>query len=423
MKHLLPIYETLFSWIQQQTGIHITSVNRHPVELALKVLVADSPLSEPEYIIQLMRGELNSQPFIDAITTHESFFLRHKKNMEAAIKHVIQPLLKKGVRPRVLSAPCAQGEEPYSFAMLLQEHGIAPTQVEITAVDIAESSIQQAQQGRYRKYALRQTPDSFIQSHFLQHPKEYAIHPKVRNSVTFIRMNLLTQAHTLLAPGYHLIFSHNLLIYFNQATCKQMTRIFNLLLHDDGFLFVDAVEASQVNTLMRRSEVGGACAFQKGITSDLQQPQKQPVTTPSRWSNPASVRTTTIARSCSEIKRTSAEQAYQGKRFDEAIRLYDQLIDQHPAWACWAHAGKARVLVDSGDDLEALEEAERALSGSLRSNSLYLSNKDRADAHAIIALVLNKKGINAGQKEHLDQVQQLNPKHPTLQLIRQGKQE
>jgi len=423
MKRLLPTYETLFSWIQQQTGIHITPVNQPPVELALKVQASGSRLSEAEYIVRLIRGNINSQPFIDAITTHESFFLRHKKNMTAAIEHVIQPLLKKGVRPRVLSAPCAQGEEPYSFAMLLQEHGISPAQVEITGVDIAESSIQQAKQGRYRKYALRQAPNHFIQTHFSQQSNSYSIYPKIRNSVMFIQMNLLSQADSLLTPGYHLIFSHNMLIYFDQPTCNKMIRIFSRLLDNNGLLFVDAVETSEVSTLMKKAQVRDACAFQKGIASHSQQPQNQSTKTPSLRNNPASVSTTTVTHSSPEVKRDSAEQAYQGKRFDEAIRLYDQLVDQHPAWACWAHAGKARVLVDSGDDLEALEEAERALSGCQNTNSLYLPNKDRADAHAIIALVLNKKGIKAGQKEHLDQVQQLNPKHPTLQLIRQGKQE
>ncbi|MBT7308338.1 MAG: hypothetical protein HN842_08970 [Gammaproteobacteria bacterium] len=386
------------------------------------MLIANSKLNEPQYINQLMRGDINSQPFIDAITTHESFFLRHKKNMMAAIQHVIQPLLKKGIRPRVLSAPCAQGEEPYSFAMLLQEHGIDLTQVEITAVDIAESSIQQALQGRYRKYALRQVSDHFIQSHFTQHSKTYSIHPKIRHSVTFIRMNLLTQAHSLLTPGYHLIFSHNMLIYFDQPTCEKMTKIFNTLLHDDGLLFVDAVETSQVNTIMRKAQIGADSVFQKGGLHHSHQPQNQSTKAPIHWNNSTSINTT-AARSCLEITRKSAEQAYQCKRFGEAIRIYDQLIDQHPAWARWAHVGKARVLIDSGNEMEALEEAEKAFSGSLKSNSHYLPNKDKADAHAIIAMVLNKKGIKTCQKEHIEQVQQLNPKHPLLQLIRQGKQE
>jgi chemotaxis protein methyltransferase WspC len=425
-----PTLQPLIEWIQQQTGLHITEVNQQPVELALKVLSSESRVDEKEYVSRLICGEINPQPFIDTITTHESFFLRHQKTMRAAIRQIIMPLLERGIRPRILSAPCAQGEEPYSFAMLLQEYGIDPGRVEITAVDIASSSIQQAKQGRFRKYALRKVPDHFIRHHFHEEGGLYTVaNPKIRQSIRFLRANLLTQAHTHLSPGYHLIFSHNMMIYFDHSTNQKMVRIFRQLLDQEGYLFVDAVETNILNDLMERDMVEGVRAFRKpapGNKVATTQPQPPtPTVAPARSvphkRQPAAAPPPKRGVNHSDTlssKRRSAEQAYKNKQFDEAIKLYDQLIENHPTWASWARVGKARVLIDSGAEMEALEEAEAALSGRQMAAGIYLTNDDMADAHAIIALVLNNKGIHAGKIDHLQQVAKFNPRHPVLQLIR-----
>ncbi len=414
----------LLSWIQENTGLHITEVNLPPILLTLKVLATESGMSEEHYIQRILQQQIQPQPFIDAITTHESFFLRHQRSMQAAIRRVIVPLLKRGIRPRVLSAPCAQGEEPYSFAMLLKEAGIHPNRVEITAVDIAASSIEQAHKGVYRQYALRQVPEYFIQSHFSNQGTTYSVTPDIKRSVTFRRLNLLNQALSELVPGYHLIFSHNMMIYFDQETNQKMVHIFQRLLDDDGLLLVDAVEISTVSSMMQAVDLQGIRAFQKGKTRPSTAGQHtSPGHARTKQSRPQSAANALQAEipslpkeKGSEWKRRNAEDAYRNKEFEKAIQLYEQLIDDHPLWACWARVGKARVLVDSGEEMEALEEAEKALSGKQMSAGLYLTNSDLADAHAIIALVLRKRGMAVGMQEHLEQVRRLNPAHSILKI-------
>ncbi|MBT7307862.1 MAG: hypothetical protein HN842_06565, partial [Gammaproteobacteria bacterium] len=98
------------------------------------------------------------------------------------------------------------------------------------------------------------------------------------------------------------------------------------------------------------------------------------------------------------------------------IRLYDQLIDNHPLWGSWARLGKAKVLIDSGAEMEALEEAEAALSNKKMVAGVYLTRENEADAHAVIALVLMNKGMSAQMSDHLRQVRRLNPEHEVLRL-------
>jgi chemotaxis protein methyltransferase WspC len=439
----LSFKSALFDWLQLQTGLHITSVNEGPVLLALKVFSAESGESQDQYAASLIGGVCNPQPFFDAVTTHESFFLRHRRHMEVAIEQLIRPLLKKGIRPRVLSAPCAQGEEPYSFAMLLQEHGINPELVEICAVDIARSSIEQAKRGRYRKYALRQVPQPFVDHHFHRQGEVYQIFPPIQRAVQFQRMNLLTEAYLKLVPGFHLIFCHNMLIYFDHNTRLQMLGVFEQLLAPQGHLLVDTTEVPHVSEVFDGRSLNGVRLFHKSAATHaatLSEPgsasHESPATTPkpplqrrepvanrpppaaSKRSEraPAAVPAAKAKRVTVDEKRRSAEAAYQNKQFDEAIRLYDQLIDNHPLWGSWARLGKAKVLIDSGAEMEALEEAEAALSNKKMVAGVYLTRENEADAHAVIALVLMNKGMSAQMSDHLRQVRRLNPEHEVLRL-------
>ena len=429
----LSIKEPLFRWIQQQTGLHITQVNEEPVLLALKVLASEQHETVDGYAAGLIDGRVYPQPFYDAVTTHESFFLRHRRHMEVAIETVIQPLLRKGVRPRVLSAPCAQGEEPYSFAMLLQDYGIHPGEVEIVATDIAASSIQQAKQGVYRKYSLRQVPDDFIQHHFMYKKNLYHVNSLVQRAVQFVRLNLLEESLARLVPGFHLIFCHNMLIYFDAPTRNQMLEIFCQLLDREGWLFVDTTEVPHVSGVFEGDTVQGVRGFHKrgmkrksgklkAPSSKLQatsfMPQiscSEPSVAPAPVINPIE-KTASRPKSDVQEKRLSAERAYRNKQFDEAIRLYEQLIEHHPLWACWARVGKARVLIDSGQEMQALEEAGAALSSKEMTAGLHLTKNDEADAHAIIALVLRNKGMQTEMLKHIEVVRKLKPDHEVLRI-------
>lgn len=178
----------LFKWIKQQTGLHITAVNKEPVMLALRICANEAGMNQDMFAAGVMRGEIDAQSFVDQITTHESFFLRHKRSMELAIERVVRPLIKKGIKPRILCAPCAQGEEPYAMAMLLQDRGINPSQVEITGVDIAKNVIKQAKSGLYMDYSVRNAPQSFINWHFKRMADgKLQVHPAVKKAVKFIR--------------------------------------------------------------------------------------------------------------------------------------------------------------------------------------------------------------------------------------------
>ena len=95
--------------------------------------------------------------------------------------HTIPSLLKKNIKPRILSAPCARGEEPYSFAMLLLDSGFDLKNFSIFGIDISNTCVSKAYQGVYNKYSLRRVPNDFLNRHFTKAANDkYQINPLIK---------------------------------------------------------------------------------------------------------------------------------------------------------------------------------------------------------------------------------------------------
>jgi len=69
----------LFRWLETQTGLHITDANKGPVLFAVKLLCTEHNKVSAAYVSDLLSGCILPQQFIDAVTTHESFFYATKK--------------------------------------------------------------------------------------------------------------------------------------------------------------------------------------------------------------------------------------------------------------------------------------------------------------------------------------------------------
>ena len=117
-------------------------------------------------------------------------------------------------RIRVLSLPCASGEEAYSAAMALLDAGFSPDQFEVLGIDVSRRAVEHAAAGHYRRNAIRGDP---TQSPWLspQH-NGFAIDPLVKRCVRFRQGNALDTS--LFEPGerFDVVFCRNLLIYLHE---------------------------------------------------------------------------------------------------------------------------------------------------------------------------------------------------------------
>ena len=192
-------------------------------------------------------GTAEFDALVDLVVVPESWILRDPPVFEAALRFVQRRLLTRpGHLVRVLSVPCAGGEEPYSLAMLLARAGIKPEQCRIDAFDLSRAVVERARAGRFSRNAFRNPRTDLEQEalralFFSADGDDYVIDAAPRAYVVFGQANLfgLDPAHT---GTYDLIFCRNLLIYFDTATQARAAARLRALLADDGVLLAGYAE-------------------------------------------------------------------------------------------------------------------------------------------------------------------------------------
>lgn len=111
-------------------------------------------------------------------------------------------------KPRVLSAGCCGGEEPYTLAIVwkeLFEERFGP--IEILAVDMDEASLERAHQAIYDKWSLRELPDEWREKWFIPSRRRFRLSQKITRMVRFEHGHLLNDP---LSGPFDLILCRNL---------------------------------------------------------------------------------------------------------------------------------------------------------------------------------------------------------------------
>lgn len=149
-------------------------------------------------------------------------------------------------KPRILSLPCATGEEPYSVSMALLDAGVLG--YEIIGLDISGQALQKAEQAVYGANSFRGECGSWRTRYFNATEQGWALSETVREPVTFASVNValpnfLDQA----AVGqFDVILFRNLSIYLDKDTRMGAFAQIHQHLVAGGMLCVAAAEAAQV---------------------------------------------------------------------------------------------------------------------------------------------------------------------------------
>jgi chemotaxis protein methyltransferase CheR len=160
------------------------------------------------------------QGLIDHLTTNETYFYREVKQMDELVQLVKDA--KKSVR--ILCAPSATGEEPYSIAIKLLEAGVSPGNIEIQGIDINSEAIQKAKIAVYGERNVRNLSVGLRNKYFTQIEDKYALKESVKSIVNFRVANIFDDDFKSLGK-FDFVFSRNMLIYFDKETKLRAKRI------------------------------------------------------------------------------------------------------------------------------------------------------------------------------------------------------
>ena len=135
----------LRSLLRRKTGVVIDDSKQYLVVARLMPIVKKRAIPSLDTLIDRMKGGLDptlERDVLNAMMTHETSFFRDKSPFET-LRSLIEELMPKRKVLRQLtiwSAACSTGQEPYSIAMLLNEHFadlVATWRVRILATDIS----------------------------------------------------------------------------------------------------------------------------------------------------------------------------------------------------------------------------------------------------------------------------------------------
>jgi chemotaxis protein methyltransferase WspC len=255
--------------LERWIGLDVSTIGRPAVQRAARSRMAALGIETPAaYAARIGADDQERDALVEEVVVAESWFFRDPQVFEFVSRFATTLAALPGRLPvRILSAPCAGGEEPYSIAMGLLDAGLSPGQFTIDAIDVSRVALARAAAGRYSANAFRNADLSFRDRWFASGPGGSVLHDTIRTQVAFARGNLLDPAFHADREAYDVIFCRNLLIYLGPDARARVEAVIDSLLKPDGLLVLGAAEPP----ILRGNWIpaGGASVFalRRGVAS------------------------------------------------------------------------------------------------------------------------------------------------------------
>lgn len=184
---------------------------------------------------------------VEAMAIQETYFFRDPWLFDALAGDIIPDLMEKRAAERTLRiwcAACATGQEIYSICMLLRESfpQLVSWRLEVLASDFSREALGRAESGLYSLPEVnRGLPVRMLTKYFAQQGLSWQLGSQVRNMVNFASINLVGEWPEL--PTFDVILLRNVLIYFDEATRRDVLSRVAAQLRQDGALFMGGTES------------------------------------------------------------------------------------------------------------------------------------------------------------------------------------
>jgi chemotaxis protein methyltransferase CheR len=196
---------------------------------------------------------------VNLLTTSETYFYREFPQIELCIDIIKE----KKTDIKILSAPCASGEEPYSLLIAMLEANINLENIQIYAIDINTKEIEKAGKGIFPHRRLHKLSSTLQNKYFtVLDDGNYQISPQLQKHVHFKQMNLF-EPFPREYSDFDVIFSRNVLIYFDQKSQEKAEEIFYNMLKVEGLLFVGHADKIHKTTALKAEILKGIPFYRK----------------------------------------------------------------------------------------------------------------------------------------------------------------
>jgi chemotaxis protein methyltransferase CheR len=191
-----------------------------------------------------------------ALTIHVSQFFRNPSMFDKLRQDVLPGLFssceKNGAgQLRLWCLGCANGEEPFSLAIILKEYfskELRKVQAIIHGTDIDAETIRTARQGEYNEDRLKEVPADLKARYFRQDGSRFRLMPEIADMVIFLQGDITRT--TEYVPN-DLVVCRNTLIYFTRHDQEKILHGVADILPTGGILVLGKSETLVGNVRQR----------------------------------------------------------------------------------------------------------------------------------------------------------------------------
>ena len=235
--------------LRRRTGVVIDESKQYLVVARLTPIVRQRAIPSLDTLVDRIRktgDKALEKDVLNAMMTHETSFFRDKSPYETLRQLVTQMIPKRSAHRQLViwSAACSTGQEPYSIAMLLNEHFpdlVATWRIRIIATDISEPVLARAREGVFSELETnRGLSADLLTKYFRPLQGKWSIAQNCRRLVEFRCLNLNGPWPAL--PPCDVIFLRNVMLYFDVPTRAALVTKMRRVLKPDGALFLGGAE-------------------------------------------------------------------------------------------------------------------------------------------------------------------------------------
>lgn len=247
--------------IHRLTGRDISAYTGPFLEKIIRQRIQVSKAGDEEGYFHLLQSSMEeADELIGSLNISYTLFNRSPLDYSIIEQYILPSLFQRKQKfrsssLRIWSAGCADGAEPYTFAMIGLDVGNDLQMKSIplvVATDISGKVLEKAKRGFYYPQSLENVNQHQMESFFIRTDDGYQIKEVVKKQVEFSLYDLLdtktTSPPSGIFGGFDMVICCNVMVYYKREVQNLiMTKLYHAL-SPRGFLMVDSSEKAIVKS-------------------------------------------------------------------------------------------------------------------------------------------------------------------------------
>ena len=245
-------FRLLRDFVNKFCGIYFADGSAYIVERRLRERLRELGIDDfAEYYRYLQyhpKAQAELEAAAEVLTTNETYFFREAYQLRAFTDEILpvvrsRALARGSKRLDVWSAGCSSGEEVYTIAMLVDATGLFEGwDVRVFGNDISRRVLRKARGATYSSASFRAMIPEYDR-YFIDTVEGKQVHPRIRSMCHFGHLNLMNQRRAAIVGRIDVTFCRNVLIYFDDASRRQVLDTIYERLNRGGYLLLGHSES------------------------------------------------------------------------------------------------------------------------------------------------------------------------------------